>query len=83
MNFLIGYRDDDFRIRYYRYFNGSTGRATCGTKKEAARFDSDTGGGNPQAATGARQQRLADGGRATAVQIRAASRAYAIGKGRG
>lgn len=70
MSFLIGYRDDERRIRYYHGMNGRVGRAVCGSKKHAPRFDEQTGGGNPQATTDSRQSRLADRAGRTAMQVR-------------
>lgn len=43
MNFLIGYRDEDRRVRYYHGMSGKTGKAVCGPKKHAPRFDEQRG----------------------------------------
>lgn len=44
MDFLIGYRDENRKVHYYHGMNGQTGRAVCGTKIAAPRFDEQTGG---------------------------------------
>lgn len=70
MNYLIGYRDNSRKIHYYLGVNGATGRAVVGPKKEAPRFDHDTGGGNSPPAPGRRRsRRLADGRGGAAMQV--------------
>ncbi len=44
MSYLIGYRDDDRRIKYYLGVNGASGRAVCGPKKEAPTIRQRYGG---------------------------------------
>jgi len=44
MTHLIGYRDEGGAIHYYLGVDGRRGKAVCGPKKEAPRFDRETGG---------------------------------------
>ena len=39
--FLIGYRDEDGRIKYYLGVDGKRGKTVCGPKKEAPRVEED------------------------------------------
>jgi hypothetical protein len=41
--YVIGYRDDMRRIRYYRGVNGATGKASTGAKRDAVRIDRSMG----------------------------------------
>ena len=42
-SYLIGYRDDNRRVKYYLCTDVRKGRAVCGPKKGAPRFDLQMG----------------------------------------
>lgn len=41
--YVIGFRDDSRRIRYYRGINGATGKASLGGKSSAVIVDQELG----------------------------------------